>query len=92
MVSKAIVVRNLKGIHLRGASLFCEEALKYKCHIDIKSKNKVLNGKSILGVLGAGVKYMDSVEIICSGEEEAEALKALTALVESGLGEKIEEE
>lgn len=90
MVSKTVTVRNPKGIHLRGANLFCEEALKYECHVDIKSRNKVLNGKSILGVLGAGVKCMDEVTIICRGDREKEALDALVGLIESGLGEKAE--
>ena len=40
-----------------------------------------------MSVLGACVKCGDEVEFICEGEDEKEALDALVAIVESGLGE-----
>lgn len=87
MVSGYVTVKNPKGLHLRVAEKFCEVALEYPCYILIQSKNAKLNGKSILGVLGACVRQNDEIEIICEGEQEQEALKALIELVESGLGE-----
>lgn len=88
MVSKNVLVRNEKGIHLRTAGVFCEEALKFKSKIQIRCKEKTLNAKSILGLLGAGVKFQDTIEIICEGSDEKEALKRLILLVENKLGEK----
>lgn len=88
MVSRKVIVQNEKGIHLRTAGIFCEEAMKYKAHVDLKCKNKTLNGKSVLGVLGAGVKRNDTIEIVCDGEDEERALDSLIALVQNGLGEK----
>ena len=41
----------------------------------------------VLSVLGACVKSGDEIEIICEGEDEAEALKAMLQLVMDGLGE-----
>lgn len=91
MVSGTVTVNNPKGLHLRVAESFCEMALKYSCSVFIQSKNAKLNGKSILGVLGACVKQGDEIEIICDGKDEEKALKALVELVNSGLGEKPEE-
>ena len=45
------------------------------------------NAKSVLSVLGACIKSGDEIEIVCEGEDEEEALKALVALVENGFGE-----
>lgn len=87
MVCKEVVVKNEKGIHLRTAGVFCEEALKFKSHIEIRREGKTLNGKSVLGLLGAGVRCQDSIEILCDGPDETEALRTLSKLVESGLGE-----
>lgn len=91
MVSGSVTVNNPKGLHLRVAEVFCETALKYPCSVFIQSKNAKLNGKSILGVLGACVKQGDEIQIVCDGKEEEEALQALKELVENGLGEKLED-
>lgn len=88
MVSAKIIVNNEKGLHMRAARAFCEEAMKYNSYIDIKCKNKCLNGKSVLGVLAAGVKNKDEIEIVCTGVDETLALEALILLVENKLGEK----
>lgn len=88
MVSQKVLVQNEKGIHLRTAGVFCEEALKFKAKICVKCKEKTLNAKSVLGILGAGVKFHDTIEIICDGVDEKEALDCLVLLVENGLGEK----
>lgn len=88
MVSQKVLVQNEKGIHLRTAGIFCEEALKFNSKVELKCKDKMLNGKSILGVLGAGVKCNDTIEIVCSGMDEENALEHLILLVQNGLGEK----
>ena len=47
----------------------------------------VANAKSVLSVLGACVKSGDEIELICDGEDEEEAMKAMVEAVEDGLGE-----
>lgn len=43
--------------------------------------------KSVLSILGAGIKSGDEILLICEGEEEEKALKAMIEAIESGLGE-----
>lgn len=88
MVSKKVVISSEKGMHLRMASMFCEEALKYSCHIDVKCGSKCLNGKSVLGVLGAGIHCGDEMEILCDGEEEEKALSALLEIVHTKINQE----
>ncbi|MFA9464325.1 MAG: HPr family phosphocarrier protein [Velocimicrobium sp.] len=88
MVRQRIVVKSEKGIHLRIAEMLCEEAIKYKSHIEFTCKNKTVNGKSILGLLAAGIKCNDSIEIICTGVDENQALEQLLLLFQNGFGEK----
>lgn len=90
MVQEKVIIRNLKGIHLKPAGVLCNEALKYNSSISLINKNKTVNAKSILGILGACVKNGDEVEIICNGSDEELALKELTVLIKTGLGEKME--
>lgn len=81
MVSQRILVQNAYGLHLRPASLLCQETLKYSSHITLVTESKIVNAKSVLGVLGACVKGGMEIEIQCEGEDEQEALTAIIALL-----------
>jgi len=87
MVSKVVKITNPTGLHLRPAGLLCQEAIKYDCNITFNLKSTSANAKSVLSVLGACVKFGDELEFVCNGHDEQEALDALVALIESGLGE-----
>lgn len=88
MVSKKVVVKNPTGLHLRPAGNLCKEAMKYKSMVKFQFRSTTANAKSVLSVLGACVKSGDEITLICEGEDEEEALRALTEAVESGLGEE----
>lgn len=87
MVSQNVTIKNPTGLHLRPAGILCKEAMKYKSLVTFKFRDNVSNAKSVLSVLGACVKSGDSIELICEGADEKEALHALVTAVESGLGE-----
>lgn len=88
MVNRKVTVTNPTGLHLRPAGNLCKEAMKYKSMITFQFRDTTANAKSVLSVLGACVKSGDEITLICEGEDEQEALDALTAAVESGLGEQ----
>ncbi len=88
MVSRKVTVTNPTGLHLRPAGNLCKEAMKYKSMITFQFRDTTANAKSVLSVLGACVKSGDEITLICEGEDEQEALEALAAAVESGLGEQ----
>ena len=87
MVKEKVIVKNLKGLHMRPAEVFCTEALKYKASVIVSKGNSSVNGKSILGLLSAGVKENEEIEISCDGEDEKEALETLVRMVNDRLGE-----
>ena len=87
MVSQKIRIKNPTGLHLRPAGNLCKEAMKYQSSITFSFRDTTANVKSVLSVLGACVKSGDEIELICSGEDEQEALNALVRSIESGLGE-----
>ena len=87
MVSQKVTIKNPTGLHLRPAGILCKEAMQYKSLITFKFRDTTANAKSVLSVLGACVKSGDEIELVCDGEDEEDALKALIAVVESGLGE-----
>ena len=87
MVKAKVVIRNLTGLHLRPAGVLCNKAILFKSKIHFQVRDTTANAKSVLSVLGACVKCGDEITLICEGDDEEEALKALVGAIEGGLGE-----
>ena len=85
MIKQKVIVKNQTGLHLRPAGILCRTAMLYKSSIVMNHKGGSANAKSVLSVLGAGIKQNDELEITCEGIDEQEALEAMTNLFESGL-------
>lgn len=87
MLQEKVIVKNPSGLHLRPAGLLCKEAMKFKAQITFETRSGISNAKSVLSVLGACVKCGDEIELICDGEDEAEAMDRIRSLIENGLSE-----
>ena len=87
MVSRVMEIKNPTGLHLRPAGILSKTAMEFKSLITFKAHGDVANAKSVLSILGSCVKCGDEVEFICEGVDEEEALAAIVAAVEGGLGE-----
>ena len=85
MIKQKVAVKNQTGLHLRPAGILCRTAMLYKSHISLTYGDTTANAKSVLSVLGAGVKAGDELEITCEGVDEQEAMEAMVNLFESGL-------
>ncbi len=87
MVKQKVTIMNPTGLHLRPAGIFCNTASNFKCKVTFEYDDTVANAKSVLSVLGACIKKGDEIELICEGEDEEEALKAMVDAIVDGLGE-----
>ena len=87
MVSQKVVIKNPTGLHLRPAGILCKDAMQFKSHITFRYRDNIANAKSVLSVLGACIKSGDEIELMCEGEDEEEAFKAIVEAIENGLGE-----
>lgn len=87
MVSKQLVLTNPNGFHMRPATVFANAMGKFQCDITIKFNGTNYNAKSLLNIIAACIKCGSEIEIICSGDDENEALDEAVKLIESGLGE-----
>lgn len=88
MVSKTLTVTNPSGLHLRPAGVLSQTAMKFKCDVIIECGEKRIVAKSVLNVMAAGIKCGTEINVICDGEDEAEALATIAQAIEDGLGEK----
>ena len=87
MVTAKTRLVNSQGMHMRPAQLFVSTMSKYRSDVTILFNGRSINAKSIMHLMAACIKQGSEIEIQCSGEQEADALKAAVELVESGLGE-----
>jgi len=90
MHQKVLTVINETGIHARPASAFIHKAAEFKSSIKVRnlsSNSAFVNAKSMIRVLSLELCQGMQMELSIEGEDENEAVAALTALVESGFGE-----
>ncbi|MCI9180892.1 MAG: HPr family phosphocarrier protein [Lachnospiraceae bacterium] len=88
MVSRTLTVTNPSGLHLRPAGVLSQTAMKFKSDVIIECGEKRIVAKSVLNVMAAGIKCGTEINVICDGEDEAEALETLAQAIADGLGEK----
>jgi phosphotransferase system HPr (HPr) family protein len=89
MQSTTIVVKNKVGLHARPASLFVKSAMSHNAAITVSKGEKSGNAKSILGILSLGVQQDDEITISADGPDEAQAIAALTELINDNFGEPV---
>ena len=87
MTTRSVLVVNQLGVHARAAAKFVHLASRFDARIRVARDGREMDGKSILGILLLAAARGTTVTITADGSDEAEAVDALTALVESGFGE-----
>jgi phosphotransferase system HPr (HPr) family protein len=88
MIEKEVLIRNKLGLHARAAVKFVNLANRYSASVKVLKDDTEIDGKSILGILTLAAIQGSSVALRVSGQDEEEAMKALTALVKDKFGEK----
>jgi phosphocarrier protein len=84
---RQVEIRNRLGLHARAAARFVHTAARFQARVTAGRDGRVMDGKSILGILLLGASRGTTIEITAEGEDEAEAVETLVALVESRFGE-----
>lgn len=87
MVEKSTIIKNKQGMHMRPSSEFTKLATKCTSDVNIVYNGNIINAKSVLNIMSAGIKCGDEITVQCSGDNEQEDLKTLIEAIESGLGE-----
>lgn len=91
MVSQKVKIINPSGLHLETATALSNSVLKYDARLQFTYKKNnvkgIVNLKSILNIVAAGVVQGQEIEITSEGPDEKEALAAAVEAVEKGLGE-----
>jgi phosphocarrier protein len=88
MTRREVTIRNKLGLHARAAARFVHTANRFRARVVVSRNGKIMDGKSILGILLLAASQGARLEVGAEGDDEEEAVAALADLVESGFGEE----
>lgn len=81
-------IENKAGLHARPAAMFAQKASSFKSTVMILKGEKSANAKSIISIMGLGVKQGETIVIKTEGPDAEEAAAALQKLINEKFGEE----
>ncbi len=83
MIAKEFIIKNKHGLHARPAALFSHEAAKFGAKVTIKRMDSTLrvDAKNVVSVLMLSVRSGMKIEVEADGDDESEAIDALSRLI-----------
>ena len=87
MTSQSVTVVNALGLHARAAARFVHLAARFSSQVRVARDGKVMDGKSIMGILLLAASRGTILTISADGVDERAAVEALVELVSAGFGE-----
>lgn len=89
MVEARVAVKNQLGLHARAAARLVRTANRFQSALRLERLDGSISAdaKSILNVLMLGATGGTELRAIAEGDDEAEALAALSRMFEDGFGE-----
>ncbi|MGJ8581587.1 MAG: fused PTS fructose transporter subunit IIA/HPr protein [Psychromonas sp.] len=89
-LSDTFKINNTHGLHARPSAMLVATAKLFNANIMVKNldgESKSVNAKSLMKVIGLGVKYGDRLQFTVDGDDASAALKAIGEAITSGLSE-----
>ena len=87
MITSILEIKNKLGLHARAASVFVKTATAFSSEIIVSNPMKEANGKSIMSMMLLQAACGTEVTVAVDGEDEIEAMKAISDLIENKFGE-----
>ena len=87
MIQREVTLNNVLGLHARAAARFVEVASRFRSRITLSKDSRSVDAKSILGILMLAGAQGDRLVLGAEGDDEKEAVEALSTLILSRFGE-----
>ena len=87
MQKRDIEIVNKLGLHARASAKLTQAATRFKCEVNLERNGRRVNAKSIMGVMMLAAGKGATIQIETEGDDEADAMAALVALIEDKFGE-----
>jgi len=85
---RTLRIANKRGLHARAAAKFVRTVGQFDANVRVAFKGQDVSGLSIMGLMMLAAGIGSDIELSCSGRQAAEAMAALSALVEGKFGEE----
>jgi phosphocarrier protein HPr len=87
MIRQQLTIQNKLGLHVRAAAKLVDTAKKFASRVELVYRERVIDCKSIMGVITLGAQKDNVLDIIVTGEDEQDAVTAIIKLVNDKFGE-----
>ena len=87
MIERDLEIKNKLGLHARAAAKFVRCSGGFRSQISVVRGDLKVDGKSIMGVLLLAAPMGTMLGLIIEGDDEQDAIDALSALVGDKFGE-----
>ncbi len=81
MIQKRLIISNKLGLHARAAAKLVTLASSFSANIEIKTRCKTANGKSIMSVMMLAASQGTEISLEIQGDDEQAAYSALEILI-----------
>ena len=88
MIRQQITIQNKLGLHTRAAAKLVDIAKKFQSRIELLYRDRLVDCKSIMSVITLGAQKDNVLDVIITGDDEEEALNAITKLIDNKFGEE----
>ncbi|KSU87933.1 phosphocarrier protein Chr [Priestia veravalensis] len=82
-MEKQVEIKLGTGLQARVAAMFVQEANRFTSDVFLKKDEKVVNAKSIMGLMSLALNRGTVITLIAEGSDEEEAIQALSSYVEN---------
>lgn len=86
--SRRLEIVNKRGLHARASAKFVQLVDAYDAHVRVSKDGMTVGGTSIMGLMMLAASPGCCIEVSASGEQAAEVLDALAALIADKFGEE----
>jgi len=87
-VSKDLLIINKRGLHARASAKFVQTVERFTSEVWVTRGSETVGGRSIMGLMMLAAGPGTTIKVSALGPDAGEAIKAITALVESKFNEE----
>ena len=87
VVKRTVSILHRQGLHARPAALFVQLAKRFASKITVKKGRKIVDGKSIMGLLTLAAGPGARISIVVDGPDATVAMDALIRMVTTPLSD-----
>lgn len=80
MTTKQFTITSEVGLHARPATILVQEASKYNAAIELVYKDKLVNVKSIMGLMALGLSQGETFTLQIEGDDAESAMAGIEIL------------